>query len=432
MKGVALNIIVLLVFVYFLMRFAGKRDLAKVAFPALLLKVTAGLLLGLVFEYLYGGGDTFSYYREGLKIAGYISQHPEKILPVLNDTDQVRDLYQTLNYSEQPRALFFSKIVAIVHVFTHADYWLMSIYFSLLNFSAALLLVSQLIRRFEDVRIPAVAAFLYFPSVVFWTSGILKESVAISALYFMVVFMLRGRPLLTWKGMIWLLGFLLASYLLWKLRYFYLGVLLPLLIAAYAGISTARLVVGKKHGKILPGVIYGIVMVALFFIISGMHYNLRHDHLINVLYENYKLFIARSTPGNAVIFENLRPEVLSFLMHAPEALFAGLFFPNIWQFHDLKQLPQIIENFLLLMISVVSLFHVIKNKPRMSFWALSAIIYVVLMSVILVYASPNYGSLMRYRTGYLSFFVLLILYHSPVTGIIKKAFPTSSGHQIFL
>ncbi len=422
MIAVFLNIIVLLAFMYFLMRTAGKMDLGRAAFPALILKVIAGLLLGLVFKYLYGGGDTFSYYREGLRIADYINLHPEAVFRVLNHTDEVQDLWLTLSFAGQPRALFFSKIVALVHILTHADYWLMSVYFSLLNFSGVLLLVGQLSRRFKNIKIPAVIAFFYFPSILFWSSGILKESVAISALYFMIVFMLRERSVLSLKGLFWLLGFLIATYLLWKLRYFYLGVLVPLLFAAFVATWTESRLTGKRGGKIWSGVIYILVMTAFFVLISEMHYNLRHNHFIKVLYENYQLFTARSVPGTAVVFQNLRPDALSFLTHAPKALFAGLFYPNIWQIHDIKQLPQTIENFFLLLFSAVSLFYVLRNKPRLSYWAASTIIYVVLMSTLLVFASPNYGSLMRYRTGYLSFFVLLIFYNSPATGFIKKVF----------
>jgi hypothetical protein len=423
MMSVFLNIVALSAFMYFLMRKAEKMDLRKVAFPALILKIAAGLLLGIVFKFLYGGGDTFSYYREGLRIADYIRMHPQAVFRVLNHTDQVRDLGITLSFGGQPRALFFSKIVALVHIITHSGYWLMSIYFSLLNFWAALLLVGQLTRRFQDIKTPAVIAFFYFPSIIFWSSGILKESVAISALYFMIVIALKEWSFISLKKVFWLLGFLLAAYFLWRLRYFYLGVLVPLLLAAFAGTWTKRRLAGNSSRKIGSGVIYAFVLIALFVFMSGMHYNLHHDHLIKVLYENYQLFTVKSAPGTSVVFQNLRPDALSFLMYAPKALFAGLFSPNIWDIHDLKQLPQIIENFLLLLITVVSLFYVLRDKPRLSYWALSALIYVVLMSVLLVFASPNYGSLMRYRTGYLSFFVLLIFYHNPVTGLIKKAIP---------
>lgn len=427
MTSLLLNLSVLAIFMHVIMRFARKWQLGKIALPALLLKVIAGLLLGLVFKFIYGGGDTFSYYSEGLRLASYIRIHPGSFFHVLNQTEQLRDLWPELTFTGQPRALFFSKIVAVIYLFTHANYWLMSIYFSLLNFLAALILVRQLVHQFKGIKTAAIVAFLFFPSVVFWSSGILKESVAISALYFIVAFMLREEHPRNVKEWLWVVGFLLAVYLLWKLRYFYLGVCLPLSVAAFAGRQSQRYIRRQRIGKAFPWILYGATAMVLFIFISRMHYNLRHEHFINVVYENYRLFIARSAPGTAVIFKNLRPEWSSFLIHAPKALFSGLFSPNLWQVHNLKQWPQAIENFFLLVISLISLFSLIKKRPPLHFWGLSALIYIVLMSVLLVYASPNYGSLMRYRAGYLSFFVLLVLYMIPVSSKAIRGFFSGSG-----
>ena len=37
--------------------------------PALILKLLAGLCLGLLYRYYYNGGDTFMYFEEGAKLS---------------------------------------------------------------------------------------------------------------------------------------------------------------------------------------------------------------------------------------------------------------------------------------------------------------------------------------------------------------------------
>ena len=423
MISTGLNIIALLFFMFLIMKYADKKQLGRVIIPALLLKILSGLLVGVVFKFFYDGGDTYSYFEEGLRISDYIWQHPKDVFRVFYATDQIFDLWYLLHFQDQPRALFFSKIVAFFHLITHANYWLMSIYFSLISFVGALLLVNQLILKFSAIKTPAIVAFLYLPSVVFWSSGVLKESIAMFALYLMVAAMLAGLSNRNWKVWVWVLGFLLSGYLLWKLRYFYLGALLPLFVATLAALifERHRHDIGLK--KVSPLLIYFMIVVAGFFAMSKMHYNLHQDHIIDVLYQNYNLFAARSEPGSAVVFENLRPEIGSFLIYAPKALFTGLFRPNIWEIYNWKQLPLTLENFALLILTIIAFYNMLKNKPHISYWGMSLVLYVGILSILLVYASPNFGSLIRYRTGYLSFFVLMILYHNPVLGFLKGIFP---------
>lgn len=422
MIGTIVNVLAIAYTMYLIIKYAISKQMGSVAIPALFLKVLAGILVGVVFKHLYTGGDTFSYYEEGIRISDYVRQHPGAAFSIFFDTDKVQNLWLILHYQEQPRALFFSKIIAFINVLTHANYWLMSVYFSLFSFFGSLLLVGQLIRRFEGIKTSAVMAFFYLPSVLFWSSGILKESVAIPALYFMVAFMLT--ELKPRDSVWWLLGlgFLVSGYLLWNLRYFYLGASLPFLLATVIAIKIQQNGRRQRIKRISPRMMYFLVVAAAFFFMSRMHFNLRHEHLIDVLYQNYQLFAQRSEPGNSIVFENLQPQLLSFLMYAPKALFSGLFRPNVWDIQNWRQLPQIAENFLILMISFISLYGVIKKKPHLGFWGLSAIIYVVMMSILFAYASPNFGSLMRYRSGYLSFFVLMILYQSPVSYLIEKLF----------
>jgi len=419
MISTVLNIFTLIFFIFLILKYARKTQVGGLVTPAILLKILSGLLVGMLFKYFYDGGDTFSYFDEGLRISDYAWQHPENAFRIFYGTDQISDLAVLLQYQHQPRALFFSKIVAIVHLLTHANYWLMSVYFSLISFFGALLLVNQLIRKIPTIKTPAIIAFLYVPSVIFWSSGILKESIAMFALYFMVAAMLGGLNNRGWKLLAWGLGYLLSAYLLWELRYFYFAMLLPLSAAALAALlyEHYRHPVGAK--KISSWLIYFIIVLAGFFAMSRMHYNLHQDHIINVVYNNYNLFSARSESGSSVVFENLRPEIYSFIINAPKALFTGLFRPNVWEIHNWKQFPLIFENFILLLLTIIAILNALKNKPQIRFWGMSLFLYISILSTILVFTSPNFGSLIRYRVGYLSFFVLMILFHNPVLGLLK-------------
>ncbi len=86
---------------------------------------------------------------------------------------------------QEPRALFLSKVVSVFGLFTASNYWIISCYFSCLAFAGAWYLVKIIRRCNAHYTLAAVLAFLFFPSVVFWSSGIVKESLAMASLYFL-------------------------------------------------------------------------------------------------------------------------------------------------------------------------------------------------------------------------------------------------------
>ncbi|HXR82591.1 MAG TPA: hypothetical protein VN763_16810, partial [Saprospiraceae bacterium] len=63
-----LNLVVLL-FISYRIWSLEKTSLRKFFWPALVLKLTGGICLGLVYSYYYSTGDTFNYFHDGVKLA---------------------------------------------------------------------------------------------------------------------------------------------------------------------------------------------------------------------------------------------------------------------------------------------------------------------------------------------------------------------------
>src|SRR5690606_35684717 len=83
------------------------------------------------------------------------------------------------------RALLFSKIVSLFYVISFGNYWICTLYFSFFSFLGAWYLVRKITVFFPDKIAGAMIAFLFFSGVVFWSSGIIKESLAMTAIFFL-------------------------------------------------------------------------------------------------------------------------------------------------------------------------------------------------------------------------------------------------------
>ena len=122
----------------------------------LFIKILAGIGLGLIYKYHYQGGDTFQYFSDAGVLSNFILTNPQKIFDVLLNTSIYTDLENQLVYLDQPRALFFSKIITPLYIITGGNYWLMSIALSMANFACIYIWIKELSKNYTNIYSIAV------------------------------------------------------------------------------------------------------------------------------------------------------------------------------------------------------------------------------------------------------------------------------------
>ena len=143
-------------------------------------------------------------------------------------------------------------------------------------------------------------------------------------------------------------------------------------------------------------------------LISNFHYNLDFSRVLTVIYENHQLGL-KSSGDDAILYYNFDGSLLGFLMNIPIALFSGLFRPTILEASNPLQFLVALENlgvFILLIITLIrARIRIFIKNP----FVISILIYVFSLAVFLAFATPNFGTLSRYKVGYWPFFVFLVL-----------------------
>lgn len=382
---------------------------------ALLLKLLAGVGIGLLYTNYYpSGGDTLWYFADGSKIAALARTDWSGYFNFL--WGSAHDI-EGLSFHD-PRALFMSKLVSVFCLLTHDHYWLTAGYLSLMCFVTAWFLVKELVTINAKWSVPAAIAFLFFPSVVCWSAGIIKESVAMSCLYFLVWLLLRLWSSKRIELLLWLL-LPLTLWVLWNLKYYYLAVFLPV---ATTLVVMQRIVLPYLN---LPGWVKGIVWCGVFllplYIASQVHPNFYPERFLNVIVENYQAFTKISNPEDQVVYNTLEPDVQSMIINAPKALMTALFRPFIWEASTFLQRVLALENLLVLILTGAAFLQMrtaVFSPYRLLIF--STLVYAILLAVFLALSTPNFGTLVRYRVGFMPFFVLIILIDNPVVTFITK------------
>jgi hypothetical protein len=369
----------------------------RLLIPAFLVKIAASILLGIIYKYHYQGGDTLAYYQESATIAKYVMTDPVKHIWFYfsNSTAEI----PTLNYTEQPRALFFSKLLSLIHLFTSGNYWLMAVILGIINFFCVKKMVDQITRKFQGVKIPVYLAFYFLPTFVFWTSGILKESLAIGALCLLVAHAIElSQPHARIRAR-QITMVIIAGIMLWNLKYFYAAVTLPILIT----VVVYERMKSRKYSIVIPL----FILIALVAIFSISHYNLNARRVLDVIYENYLLGI--QVGHGAISYYHFDGSITGFLINLPLAVFSGLFRPFLFEWNNLLQAIVALENFAVFILLMIAIWRTGLPKSVRNPWVIAAIIAILSLDIFIAFSTPNFGTLSRFKTAYWPFFVMLTI-----------------------
>lgn len=369
--------------------------LRKIYWNGLLVKLLAGIVLGLIYFAHIRGGDTVEFHHNASQVYGLF----------LRSFSHFTDYLFTAQhpaYMSEARNELFVKLLSIFYIISGGDYWISSLYLSLISFSGAWYLVRTIHGYYPEHLPGAVVAFLFLPSAVFWSSGVLKDPLVNSAIFFLGGIALRYDKNNAFRW--WEICFTcLALLLLFYLKY-YLFAMAVLILGCMSWARVLTFIPQTWQKTVLSlMVLSGLILLA-----SKVHWNLNFAHLPEAIHTNYLTIHKNSPEQHTLNFPNLKPEWHSLLVHLPQSLFAGLFRPLPGE-GSLIHIANAVENLVLFLLACFNLYFL--RKIKISLPAGLVILYILILASVLPLASPNFGSLIRYKAAYLSFlfFILSII-----------------------
>lgn len=383
------------------------------------LKILGGLLLGVLYEFYYGYGDTIIFYEKASQLTDIAYSSFSDYFSFLFNSHLEN---YTTGYENQPRALFFIKIVSVFSIITIKNYWLISIYLSLFTFLAIWKLCIQLIKNFGSPE-AVFLSWLFIPSVAIWSSGVIKETLAVFAICFytyafLILFVERKYTISSIAILV------LSAILLWKIKYYYAAVIFIFSTA----FVLSRMVVGffkaMSSSRAWHALLYMSIACLLLLIVSQAHPNFYFHRFLDVIVTNHDLYQAISNPGDAIQYYQLTSSWSSVMLNAPIAFFSGLFRPFLGENLEVMKVFYGIENLVLLGIIVYAIRHLPKELSTNNYLLILTVIFsVIVLITFLSLSAPNYGTLIRYRTGIIPFLVLICtINNQPIKRLMSRIF----------
>ncbi|MCB0793657.1 MAG: hypothetical protein KDB88_02875 [Flavobacteriales bacterium] len=393
-----------------------------------LLKALSGTALWYVYTYLYtdrATADLYKYFDDSAVMFSALPERPMDYLRMLlgigNDTQYFTDTYYVhMNnwfreyegnlYNDSHTMIRFNALVRLISFGSLHVHTVFACALSLIGLTA---LYKAIAPQMPGKEYGVGAALFFIPSVLFWGSGVIKESLlffALGSLVMQVFRWMRNGPDLRGALIV-----LLCTTLLFFLKFYVLVSMIPGLLALY----WCR----RSRGRVFPrfaGVLALFALIAL-----NVQYIIPGFNVLEVLYWKHRDFIGLAQSMDSGSFldpVSLRPDIWSFVKAAPHALYITLFGPIHTATDGLLGAMAGMETIALLALVVL----ILRRRRSLAEVDLALVLYclsfVLLLSLMIGYTTPVMGAVVRYRTPLLPFVVIAVLAFSDVQSSTVRPF----------
>lgn len=383
--------------------------------PALLLRLLAAAL-----STIRPTDDAYYFHAWSGHMAEQLRAAPLAWLRMLTE-NEFRFGGHELVFHGYSNTLFFIKLLSAFSWLTGDSLLLKALYLAVASFVGCWCLTRVLSRRFPGTRGAAIIGLLLWPSAVYWSSGLTKESLLLtgSALLLAGALQLlygagRGRG---W----WLVLALLGAWLSFKMRFFFGGALLGVLLSLGL-VRALQLLGGPWARRGWQALSLALVLLGGLWAASEVSPVLRFNKFASQLTQVHSTLRDRSVGRPHVELPELAPTAGSILRNTPKAIFSALFRPFAWEGDSMYYGFAALENLGLLLLTLLALRDVVRGRraPLPFVLALALLTYCLLLAALVGLSTPNLGTLSRYRAPWLPLLVYLLVAQPTVSGWLRR------------
>jgi hypothetical protein len=310
------------------------------------------------------------------------------------------------------------RIAAIIDLLTYSSYSATALFFAFYSFIGSWLLFLTFYKRYQHLHFWIAIGCLFIPSVFFWGSGLLKDTLVMGGLG-IIAWSLDGLLIEKRISVLKFVLLLLAIWSVFSLKKFILQAYLPSIIIWIYLSNLHQIRSTVLRLMVFPFVIILSVVGAYYATIKIGENDKRYsiENLVNtsqVTARDIRFQSGRLAGSGYELSEYLDGTLGNGLRLAPEAINVTLFRPYLWEVKNPLMLMSALENLVFLL---VTLYIVLRRgygaitkvfNPEVAFCFIFSITYAFAVGV----STYNFGTLSRYKIPLMPFYFvgLVILY----------------------
>ena len=395
----------------------------KYFFPALSVKIIGAIALGVIYQFYYSGGDTYNFHTHGSRhIWEAFVDSPEKGLDIMFSGGEHNESFY--RYSSQipffsdPSAYFIIRLAAFFDFFTFSTYSATALCFAALSFIGMWMFFLTFYKKYPELHRQIAFAAFFIPSVFFWGSGLLKDTLMMTCLG-VVTYEIDKLFFRKKISIIHILLFVISLWCIFSVKKFILQAFIP----------AALLWIYLNNLKMIRSVVVRILIFPILIIVSifSIYYSIvkvgegDQRYAVENIAKTAKItaydirFQTGRDAGSGYTLGELDGSFGSLFRLAPQAINVSLFRPYLWEVNNPLMLLSALESLVFLILSLILIFKyrlgVLKSfrNPDVSF----SFIFSVILAFAVGVSSFNFGTLVRYKIPLLPFYAvaLILIYY---------------------
>jgi hypothetical protein len=377
----------------------------------------------LMIQYYYGYGDSFTFFYGSNFFSSQVEKDISNIKYFFSSAAEVKSWFDfevgdqnVSGYFGIASNVFIMKISAVLSLISFNKYLIITLFFGFFSFAGMwrLFLVFKDINKDKQVKVMAWA-ILFMPSVWFWGSGLIKDSVCIGGIGFIIhfIYTLLIKKEFSVKSII---GLAALIYIVLVIKSFIIIVLSigVIVFIFYKFVTPFKNIVIRAF--IITLFLLTTLIIAFLSNFSDQLQQLAEESKVQVesFRRNYDAVQHEDERSKGNLNTKEVDLTLSgLIIQSPVAVFTCLFRPFIWESRKVVILLGALESLLLLCCTLyiiiklkfIGFFREIFNNP----FILISFIISILFALIIGFTTYNFGTMARYKIILLPFYLFTLV-----------------------
>jgi hypothetical protein len=412
-------LIIIVVVVNIQKRNIKKFNYYKYFLLGMIAKIIGAIVFCNIYVYYYKNGDTLGYHDDANAMINLLIKSPADFLRILMNIGSFQEQYSCFDYEtgfpgylnvRENAAMNTVRFVIPIELLGMRSYLVSSIVMAVISFSGIWKLYSVFCECYPELYRQFAVAILFIPSVLFWGSGILKDSLTLAAAgwyfySFYKIFIVKN------KSYSHILTLIISISIIIAIKpYVFVGLLPGSLIW---GIWSRLISIKSIFLRFLvTPLVIGLGFSLGFLMWSATNANLGEygslDSMVSKAYISYVDLKSEHYHGNSFDLGEYDPTLSGLLSRFPIATMTGLFRPYLWEAKNPVMIISGLENFLFLFYIIyfllrrpVAFIGSLFTNPLVLF----SIIFGVSFAFSVAISTSNFGAMVRLRIPAIPFFL---------------------------
>ncbi len=404
-----------------------------------------GCLAFIIYNTYLSPGDSIGLYQtEGNNMYHLILHNPDNfhwLFQKGNFDDSLLKNPYNAGYLKSEANFLVTKIVAIISFFTAGRYGPNNLIFACIAFTGVWKLFLFFYEQYPKMHKKFAIAILYFPTFVFWSSGVLKDTLCIAALgwvtYALYDLFYHKKHLIKNSLILFIFGYLLVV-----LKVYILLAYIPFFVLFIILKNLQNVKIKVFRYMIAP------ILILLSMFAFTQFLDTYNDALGRFAIEDVTSSIselnaafeqqngrsdAESNFSLGVDFDGTFDGLIKI---APVSIATTFFRPFIWEAHKLSQILAALESLILMYFTVYIIFKsgvfnfikLILRDPLIMYCFLFSIVFAMFVGT----STLNFGTLVRYKIPCLPFYTisLFLIYEKVKERSFRKSLQKANDMAI--